>query len=113
MANVIIGCPVPEALGQRTLETIERLRSDPASVPRETVVDLISELTKASFHYHFIRPLEDLGVGFATRKGIEVSLAGVNKVIRSTMLKVIKALGRENYGKLADLLQDAYFPDAG
>lgn len=113
MTQPVIGCPVSEQLAERALKLIERLRTDPASVPRDQVVDLVGDLTQASFQYHFVRPLESLGIGFATRKGIEMSLAGVTKVIRSTMHKVVKALDAGHYGQLADLLEDAYFPQAG
>lgn len=113
MADVIIGCPVPAALAERARGVIDRLRTDPRKVARDEVVDLVGDLTQASFDYHFVRPLEDLGVGFATRKGIQVGLAGAVRIIRSSMQKVVKALDEKNYAKLAGYLEQAYFPGRG
>ncbi|GAB3673442.1 hypothetical protein [Salinisphaera aquimarina] len=112
MPNVVIGCPVEDALAQRTRDLIDRLRTEPDRVPRSEVVDLVGDLTAASFDYHFIRPLKDLGVGFTTRKGIDVGLKGAVRIIRSSMQKVIKAMDDASYAKLADYLEAAYFSDA-
>lgn len=108
MSKTIIGCPVSADLAARTRTMIDNLREDASSVDKADVVDLIAELTKASFDYHFVRPLDDLGIGFASKKGIQVSLAGVTKVIRSTLQKIVKGLDTTQFAKMADLLEDAY-----
>lgn len=110
MSQNIVGCPINADLSSRTEKMISDLRNAPGEVPRGDVIDLVVELTEASFQYHFVRPLKDLGVGFATRKGIDVGLMGAVRVIRSSMQKVIKAMDDSNYAKLADFLEQAYFP---
>jgi len=111
MSDVIIGAPVSDALAKRTDEMIKKLRNSPDDVPRGDVIDLVMELTDASFHYHFVRPLEDLGVGFATRKAIQVGLNGASRAIRTSMQRVVKSLDDKHYPKLAELLDDAYYPN--
>lgn len=112
MSQVIVGCPVSETQAQRIKQMIEDLRNNPNDVARGDVVDLVVELTDTSFNYHFVRPLQDLGVGFATRKGIDVGLKGAVRVVRSSMQKVVKSMDDAHYAKLADFLEDAYFPNA-
>lgn len=109
MTDVIIGCPVSETLSERTRDMIDRLRAEPEAVARSEVVDLVADLTQASFDYHFVRPLQDLGVGFATRKGVQVGLSSAVRVIRSSMQKVVNSLDDAHYAKLADFLEDAYY----
>lgn len=112
MTESVIGCPIADDLAERTRQTIERLRSAPDQVPRDDVIALIVELTEKSFDYHFQRPLRALGVGLATRKSIDYGLKGAMRVIRSSMQRVIRGLDREHYAKLADFIEDAYFPEA-
>lgn len=83
MNQAIVGCPVPEPLSARTRQMIDDLRAHPQDVERGDVVDLVVELTDASFQYHFVRPLKDLGVGFTIRKGIDVGLKGAVRVVRT------------------------------
>lgn len=109
MSHVIIGCPVSSELAQRSRDVVERLRQSPEAVPRKELVDLICELTQASLEYHFVRPLSELGVGFATRKGIQVALNGTVRVIDKSMHQVLKSLDMEHYAKLADYLEEADF----
>lgn len=110
MNQAIVGCPVPEPLSTRTQQMIDDLRAHPQDVARGDVVDLVVELTDASFQYHFVRPLQALGVGFTTRKGIDVGLKGAVRVVRTSMQKVVKAMDDEHYAKLADFIEEAYFP---
>ena len=110
MSDVVIGCPISDSLEQRTRDVIERLREAPVSVPRGELVDLVGELSSASFDYHFLRPLKGLGVGFATRKSIHAAISGTVRIIRSSMQQVVKNMPDERYAKLADYIEDAYFP---
>ncbi|MDN5939955.1 MAG: hypothetical protein L0H83_15015 [Salinisphaera sp.] len=109
MSQIIIGCPVSAELAQRTREIIDRLRRAPEAVARGEVADLVADLTQASFDYHFVRPLSELGVGFATRKGIQVALGGTVRVIHKSMHQVLKSLDAGNYAKLADYIEQATF----
>lgn len=109
MSHAIIGCPVSSQLAQRTRDLVSRLRQEPEAVPRGEVVDLICELTRTSLDYHFVRPLADLGVGFATRKGIQVALNGTVRVIDKSMHQVLKSMNSSNYAKLADYIEQADF----
>lgn len=110
MNQAIVGCPVSETLSTRARQMIDNLRTEPQSVGRGDVVDLVVELTDASFQYHFVRPLPDLGVGLTTRKGIDVGLKGAVRVVRTSMQKVVKSMDDEHYAKLADFIEEAYFP---
>lgn len=113
MNQAIVGCPVPEPLSARTQQMIDDLRAHPQDVARGDVVDLVVELTDASFQYHFVRPLQELGVGFTTRKGIDVGLKGAaphEASIRPGMQKVVKSMDDAHYAKLADFIEEAYFP---
>lgn len=109
MSDIIIGCPVPADLAQRSRDIIERLREAPDTVPRKEVVDVVCELTQASLEYHFVQPLPELGVGFATRKGIQTALNGTVRVIDKSMHQVLKSLDTDNYAKLADYIERADF----
>lgn len=110
MSTTIIGCPIDAALQARVADMIKTLREAPDTVSRETLIALILELTDASFQYHFVRPLKPLGIGFATRKSIDVGLMGAMRVIRSSMQRVINAMEAERFARIADFLEDAYFP---
>ncbi|MGB7755567.1 MAG: hypothetical protein WBL23_05845 [Salinisphaera sp.] len=112
MPETVIGCPISTELAERARQTIEELRHAPEQVHREHVVELILELTEKSFDYHFQRPLRALGVGFGTRKSIDYGLKGAMRVIRSSMQRVIRGLEHDRYAKVADFLEDAYFPRA-
>ena len=78
---------------------------------RDEIIQLIIDMTDASFKYHFVRPLKGLGVGFATRTSIDVGLLGAMRVIRSSLSRVVGHLSDDQAVKLADYLADAYFPD--
>lgn len=110
MPETVIGCPVSDELAERTRQTIDNLRATPDQVKRDDVVELIVELTDKSFDYHFQRPLRALGVGMATRKSIDYGLKGAMRVIRSSMQRVIRGLDHDHYSKLADFIEDAYYP---
>lgn len=112
MSETVIGCPISDELAGRARQTIEDLRHAPEQVNRDQVVELIAELTETSFDYHFQRPLRALGVGFGTRKSIDYGLKGAMRVIRSSMQRVIRSLEQDRYAKVADFLEDAYFPGA-
>lgn len=112
MPEPVIGCPISGDLAERARQTIEDLRQSPEQVQRDDVVELILELTETSFDYHFQRPLRSLGVGFGTRKSIDYGLKGAMRVIRSSMQRVIRGLEQDSYAKVADFLEDAYFPEA-
>ncbi|TSD94602.1 hypothetical protein FOS14_20035 [Skermania sp. ID1734] len=106
---VYIAAEADPKLAERLWGLIERLREDPKSVPRKEVVDVIVDLTKASFDYHFVSPLDDLGVGFTTKTTIQVSLASMMKILRGVVQKVVGSMSEQGYGKLADYLERAYF----
>ena len=112
MLETVIGCPISDELAERARQTIDELRQAPEQVHRDHVVELILELTATSFDYHFQRPLRALGVGFGTRKSIDYGLKGAMRVIRSSMQRVIRGLEHDRYAKVADFLEDAYFPEA-
>lgn len=109
MNQDIIGCPVSSELARRTRDIVARLRQDPEMVPRRDVVALVCDLTQASLDYHFVRPLSELGVGFAMRKGIQVALNGTVRVIDKSMHQVLKSLDANHYAKLADYIEQADF----
>lgn len=108
MTNVVIGAPVSPELAERATGLIERLRETPDTVDRKEIVDLIVDLTKASFEYHFVRPLDELGAGFATKKSVQVSLAGLYKILGGTVQKVVGGIPDANMAKFADFIEDAY-----
>lgn len=109
MSDMVIGYPVSDSLEARTRDVIDRLRESPERMPRSEVVDLVGDISSASFDYHFIRPLEDLGVGFATHKSINAAISGTVRVIRSSMQQVVKNMPNEHYAKLAGYIEDAYY----
>lgn len=106
------GARLDPALADRTTAMITRLRERPDSVPRKELVGLVTDLTRASLEYHFVRPLDDLGIGFATKKSIQVSIASVIKIISRVLQQVIGGLPANQYAKVANYLEDAYLPDA-
>lgn len=108
MTNVVIGAPVSEELANRASVLIEKLREEPTSVDRKEIVGLIVDLTKASFEYHFVRPLDDLGAGFATKKSVQMSLVGLYKILGGTVQKVVGGIPEQNLSKFADFIEDAY-----
>ena len=112
MSATVLGCPIGADLDARIVRMIDDLRRAPASVERQAIIELIIEMTDVSFKYHFVRPLKGLGIGFATRKSIDVGLLGAMRVIRSSLSRVVGHLDDEQAARLADYLADAYFADA-
>ena len=111
MAATVLGCPIDARLDTRIQRMITDLREAPSSVARDEIIQLIIDMTDASFKYHFVRPLKGLGVGFATRTSIDVGLLGAMRVIRTSLSRVVGHLSDDQAVKLADYLDDAYFPD--
>lgn len=79
-----------EALRKKTislLSTIERAQD--ARVHRDTLSNLVVELTNCGMDYYFLRPLKLAKPGFIVVQSANLGLAGVQQVMGSVIRQII------------------------
>jgi hypothetical protein len=79
-----------EALRKKTISLLSTIERAPdARVHRDTLSNLVVELTNCGMDYYFLRPLKLAKPGFIVVQSANVGLAGVQQVMGSVIRQII------------------------
>ena len=84
-----------EELREKIIEVLDTLeqKEDPTQY-RETLANLVVELTNTGIDYFFIKPLELAKVGFMTQKSATLGMAASRRVISPIIRRIIGGMDK-------------------
>ncbi len=112
MPGLLLSTPLPSALGEEGLATVEFLRgAAPAGEKADRAYRFIYAVGEHALSYHFNEPLVRLGIGSVARMAVEVALQLGLAGLRIPLRRVLTGLDEAQYSRVADeieirLLQD-------
>lgn len=84
-----------EALRAKTLTILSKVETAADSTRyRQTLSDLVIELTQSGLDYYFIRPLKQARVGFVVEQSAAVALSGAVRVMAGVIQSIIGRMDR-------------------
>lgn len=88
--------PISEDLHDRIVKMISDVRINPTGKEkRETVIQLVNELTAEGMDYFFKHSLQIIGVNFIARKAISTGINATKKTVRILSTRFIRKFDDE------------------
>ena len=110
--RLFLATPLSPALAAQARTLVEHLRSDaPRRDRAEAAHAFIFAAAQESLRYHFRDPLDGLGVGAITRKGLEIALDLALKSIRGPMRSILNGFDDAQLARVADDVEARLYPD--
>lgn len=83
-----------EALRKKTLALLDAIdQADDATAHRETLSELVVELTNSGLDAFFMKPLKHAKAGFIVEQSAKLGMKGVQQVMASVVRQIIGRMG--------------------